>query len=82
MIKAEIKLFEEKYDIRLFGGKYPGYAKNDESKDIVEKLGFKWWASDSNMINEIVRGKNNYNYFGDECDILDMPSNLSGDRCV
>ncbi|WP_455577478.1 hypothetical protein [Anaerosinus sp.] len=79
MIKAEIKLFEEKYDIRLFGGKYPGYAKNDESKDIVEKLGFKWWASDSNMINEIVRGKNNYNYFGDECDILDMPSNLSGD---
>ncbi|MBM3405263.1 MAG: hypothetical protein FJY10_10300, partial [Bacteroidetes bacterium] len=51
-LKEEILKFENEFEIKMTGGKYPGYKKNQDSEKILETLGFKWWCSSSKMINK------------------------------
>lgn len=77
-IYSEIQDFENKSGFHFLGGKYPAYKKNEHSEQIIETLGFKWWASNCEMINKKT-GMNKQSYFGKETKILDLPTNLSGD---
>ena len=77
-LNKEITDFERTLNIKLSGGKYPGYKKNQFSEKIIEELNFKWWASSSIMIN--TKGNlNKTKYFGLNNSIVDIPTNLSGD---
>lgn len=78
--RDEIQDFENKSGLYFSGGKYPGYMNNEFSEEILEKLGFKWWASSSNMLNSKI-SKNQHEYFGKRNKILDLPTNLGGDIC-
>lgn len=75
-LKRFILNWEEFYGIKLLGGKYPGYIFNQQSKDIVKQLGFKWWSSSIDMIDKKCdRNKNSYWIEGG---IFEIPTNLSG----
>ena len=76
-LQEEINSFESKSGFNFTGGKYPGYKKNEYSEEILEKLGFKWWASSCYMLNRKT-STNKHGYFGNERKILDLPTNLSG----
>jgi hypothetical protein len=76
-IRDDIKEAEKVLNVTFSGGKYPGYKKNKYSHHIVEDLGFKWWCSDSSMMNK-KHPHNRHRYFGKYNKILDFPTNLSG----
>jgi len=76
-LKEEILKFENEFEIKMTGGKYPGYKKNQDSEKILETLGFKWWCSSSKMINK-KSPENHHTYFGAKNNILDLPTNLNG----
>lgn len=78
ILQEEISKLENKSGVIFTGGKYPGYIKNEHSEQILEKLGFKWWASSSEMINKKTP-RNKHDYFGKQIRILNLPTNLSGD---
>jgi hypothetical protein len=77
-LKDKIYTFEQLYEIKLEGGKFPGYhRKNNESFELLLKLGFKWWAftlADSKI------SKNDINLIelNNNSAIIDIPSNLNG----
>lgn len=75
-IRSIIDKIEELYDIHMTGGKYPGYAKNKCARTVVESLGFRWWAADSDMIDRKCN-KNRHSYYEGE-KVLLLPTNLSG----
>ena len=77
-IRAAIRSIEDMLGIEISGGKYPGYCKNEHSEDIIEQLDFKWWCSTAEMISKKHR-LNKHKYFGNRKNILDIPTNLSGD---
>ena len=54
-----------------------GIKKNKYADKIIEELGFKWWASSSEMIGRR-HPKNSHSYFGVNQKILDLPTNIAG----
>ena len=75
-IRTRINQVEKCYGIHMTGGKYPGYEKNEFASEIVEALGFRWWAADSDMIDRKC-GKNRHTYYDGE-KVLLLPTNISG----
>ena len=75
-IRSMIDKIEELYDIHMTGGKYPGYAKNKCARTVVESLGFRWWAADSDMIDRKCE-KNRHAYYEGQ-KVLLLPTNISG----
>lgn len=78
MIKTEISRIESLLDIKIRGGKAPGYIQNESAIGIIKELGFSWWLSSAGMMNR--KAKENLPYYLDrEGDILHIPTNISGD---
>jgi hypothetical protein len=75
-IRSMIDKIEELYDIHMTGGKYPGYAKNKCAHTVVESLGFRWWAADSDMIDRKCEKNRHVYYEGDK--VVLIPTNVSG----
>jgi hypothetical protein len=78
-IKKEIEKAENILGLKFSGGKYPGYKKNQYSEDIVESLGFKWWCSSYEMLDRKHK-LNKHTYMGKNTHILNLPTNLYGNR--
>jgi hypothetical protein len=76
-LKEVLANLEFELNVKMTGGKYPGYKKNHDSEKIIESLGFKWWCSSSNMINKRCP-ENRHLYIGSKCNILELPTNLNG----
>lgn len=77
-IKKDIIEMEQVLGTRFFGGKYPGYIARKCAPQIIAALGFKWWMSSANMMNRRHKG-NRHSYFGNSNNIVDLPTNISGD---
>jgi len=77
-IKQDITDMEQVLGTRFFGGKYPGYIASKHAPQIIEALGFKWWMSSAIMMNHQHKG-NCHGYFGSNNNIVDLPTNISGD---
>ena len=76
-LKKEVLWYEQFLNLHFYGGKYCGYKKNEHSDKVIEKLGFKWWASSAEMIGR-KHVKNRHSYFGSESKVLDFPTNVPG----
>lgn len=75
VLKAAIEGFSKRYGIAFSGGKYPGYKGPEPADKIVEELGFLWWMRRSDMIGRRCAG-NDFAWFGQGEQILDIPTNL------
>ena len=73
-LRTSINQVEKCYGIHMTGGKYPGYEKNEFASEIVEALGFRWWAADSDMIDRKC-GENRHIYYDGE-KVLLLPTNI------
>lgn len=73
IIKSDLAKFKDRFGYEVYGGRSPGYKFKDDLIDGLCECGFKWWSFDYKpFINNI-----NLKYNG--CNIIEMPSNLSGD---
>ncbi len=77
-LRKSISKFEEIANIKFNGGKFPGYKSNENSKKIIEELGFKWWACSHKMMNKR-HSDNRESYFGDKQKVFNFPTNFSGE---
>ncbi len=76
-IKNELENFSRISNNVMSGGKFTGYHYfNEESFELIKKLGFKWWA----LRLSVNKKKNNsHSYIKIRSDkILDLPTNLNG----
>jgi len=78
LLKEALEEFKKKTGISFQGGKFPGYQSNNQSKEIIEKLGFKWWAYGHEMKNRKHKS-NRESYFGENRLVLNFPTNFSGE---
>lgn len=76
-LRHELCRLEDSLGVTLTGGKYPGYKSNHSSPQILDALGFKWWAASVDMIDRR-HHLNRHTYFGEQAHILALPTNLSG----
>jgi hypothetical protein len=76
-INEKIERMELLLDIHFNGGKYCGYKKNQHADKVIEELGFKWWASSSDMINK-KHLHNKHFYWGENQKVLEFPTKVSG----
>lgn len=76
-LKHAISQVEGQLEIRFLGGKYPGYKENPVSQQILKELGFKWWCAEAGMMN-LRHPKNHHGYLLSATNILELPTNLSG----
>ena len=77
-LSKALETFKDQTGISFDGGKYPGYISNEHSKEIIEKLGMKWWAHSRSMKNKRTP-ENEFSYFGNEDHVLNFPTNFSGE---
>jgi hypothetical protein len=76
-IANEIKKFEELVEIKLIGGKFPGYRYNEFSLDIIERLGFLWWTKSKSYLS-FNKESLKHNYFGKTNLLLNLPLTYVG----
>jgi len=76
-LKEKIRAFEQLYDIKISGGKFPGYhRKNQHSFDLLKELGMNWWAF---SLADNTIGNNDFGLIKTKKgDIIDVPSNING----
>lgn len=77
LIKQALKEAEANLGVCMKGGKYPGYIKGRFGEEIVDGLDFAWWASSAAMMNRR-NTCNRHSYIGAKRDIVDFPTNISG----
>ncbi len=72
-LKEAIRGFSQRTGIEFQGVKLPGYVSNDESSDLIKKLGFRWWVYSAAMMD---KDQDNDAFF--DGPLLKIPSNLNG----
>jgi hypothetical protein len=73
MIKNDIVKFEQEFDYKIKGGRTPCYMFEDNLIDGLVDIGFDWWSFDYKPFT------NNISMKYKQHNIIEMPSNLSGD---
>lgn len=76
-LRAELRKSEALLGVKLLGGKYPGYRSGKFGPEILNALGFKWWASSFEMLNKR-HIENSHGYLPGPANITNLPTNLSG----
>ncbi|MBW8886646.1 MAG: hypothetical protein JF616_02715 [Fibrobacteres bacterium] len=76
-LRTEIRAMESLLGRRFFGGKYPGYRSGGHGAEIVDALGFEWWAASVDMLGRAHPG-NAHGYLPGTNRVLDFPTNFSG----
>ena len=71
-----VHAFTDHSGIRFMGGKFPGYKYDSKALEVIPKLGCKWWALDSSMIQRV--GQNSVHYH-ESSQFINIPTNLCGD---
>ena len=75
--KEGVTTFEKHADITLSGGKFCGYAKKENSFEIIDQCNFLYWCNGVNFTTKEYK----YQFFGKN-NIIDFPTNFSGNSFV
>lgn len=76
-LRTEIRTMESRLGRRFFGGKYPGYRSGPHGPELVDALGFEWWAASADMLGR-AHPRNAHGYLSGANRVLDFPTNFSG----